>query len=353
MRTGRSQYIKLLDGSSKKLSTWDNVGREWKLTALGKKFYSKAVDRFTVLWPVKVQLTRINGSIFEREDWMPSTAIQSLGEIEVPRTISEDAQRARVAQIERTWRDAQPTIEGRKVLLSGYEAHLLDTTREIQFNKLSVSQQGDVEAVMHRPLREGRPWAFDGLDGICPESLEHTEGLCVSYQLSKHIRIKGNAPWTQQQVAEMLIHATESIYEDDPESPYDGDPSKIGFTAAAVTQLCRDLGVPVHIKWSGRKIESFTPEKSSYEAVALYIWGDHMFALEDGPAKRALIRERPSEATPQEKEVLASITRRTVPSFSTASPAINQTAKSVNMMNGMYTSVANVQQFERKKPGPV
>ena len=70
---------------------------------------------------------------------MPSTAIDALGEIEVPRTLSETEQRARVAQIERTWRDQQPTIEGEKVLLPGYETHVLDTTRPIQYNKLTVN----------------------------------------------------------------------------------------------------------------------------------------------------------------------------------------------------------------------
>ena len=67
-RGGRSQYIKLLDGTQRKISTWDNLNREWKLTKLGKTFYSKAVDRYTVLWPVRIMLTRFNGSIFERED---------------------------------------------------------------------------------------------------------------------------------------------------------------------------------------------------------------------------------------------------------------------------------------------
>ena len=132
VRKGRSQFIKLLDGTQKKISTWDNVQREWKLTALGKTFYAKAVDRYTVLWPVKIQLTRINGSILEREDWMPSTAIESLGEMEVPKNLGETAQRARVAQIERTWGEAQPTIDREKVLLSGYETHILDTSQEIQ-----------------------------------------------------------------------------------------------------------------------------------------------------------------------------------------------------------------------------
>ena len=63
---------------------------------------------------------------------MPSTASESLGEIEVPKSMSETAQRQRVAQIERTWRDQQPTIEGEKVLLAGYETHILDASREVQ-----------------------------------------------------------------------------------------------------------------------------------------------------------------------------------------------------------------------------
>ena len=72
-RKGRSQYSKLLDGMQKEVSTWDNVNREWKLTKLGTQFYSKAVDRYTIAWPVRIQLARIqpgryHGSIFERED---------------------------------------------------------------------------------------------------------------------------------------------------------------------------------------------------------------------------------------------------------------------------------------------
>ena len=43
---GRSQYIKLLDGSERKVSTWDNVNREWKLTALARTFFAKAIDCF-------------------------------------------------------------------------------------------------------------------------------------------------------------------------------------------------------------------------------------------------------------------------------------------------------------------
>ena len=48
IRRGRSQYIRLLDGSQKKISTWDSINRKWKLTVLGRQFYEKAVDKFTV-----------------------------------------------------------------------------------------------------------------------------------------------------------------------------------------------------------------------------------------------------------------------------------------------------------------
>ena len=100
--------------------------------------------------------------------------------------------------------------------MPGYETHVLDTSRPIQYNKLTVNQQGDVSATMHRPLRQGKPWAFHGLEGVSADSLEETDEQCVSYQLSKHIKIKGKgAPWTQQQIAEMLIHVTEQLYECD------------------------------------------------------------------------------------------------------------------------------------------
>ena len=77
--------------------------------------------------------------------------------------------------------------------------------------------------------------------------------------------------------------------------------SKIGFTAAAITQLCKELSVPIHIKWGGCKIESYTPEHTQYDAVALYIWGDHAFTVGDAAIKRAIIREPVSESKSQDR----------------------------------------------------
>lgn len=96
----------------------------------------------------------------------------------------------------------------------------------------------------------------------------------MSYQLAAHIRIKGEAPWTQQQITELLLQITSEIYEDE-ENHQDG------FTGAAIVQLCRELGFPVHIKWQGSKIARSTPERAEYEAVALYTWGDHLYTVDD------------------------------------------------------------------------
>ena len=82
-RAGRSLMIKLLDGSKRAVSRFDPVAKEFKPTVLGKKFFSNRKDRFTVLFPVTVDLTRKNGSIYSRTgDYMPSTAVD-LGEIEI------------------------------------------------------------------------------------------------------------------------------------------------------------------------------------------------------------------------------------------------------------------------------
>ena len=309
VRRGRSQYIRLLDGTQKKISTWDNINRSWKLTVLGKKFYGKAVDKYTVLWPVKIQLTRVNGSIYEREDWLPSTAIAELGEIEVPRNLPENEQRRQVAEKELAWRQQQPTApDGNRILISGYETHLTDVTdaRRVMYNKLSVNTQGDVEAAMHRPLREGCPWAFHGLEGIAEESLENTENQCVSYQLSRYIRLKGQQQFTQEHLIEILTTITEDMYAEDEDLR---DP-KVGFTCAAILQLCKEIEIPIHIKWGEHKILSYTPEKPQYDALAMYIWGDHCYTVADTSIKRTIVREPISEPSKAEEYILAKIGRK-------------------------------------------
>ena len=310
-RRGRSQYIRLLDGTSKKIATWNANKREWNLTQLGKTFYSKSVDKFIVLWPAKVQLTRINGSIFEKEDYLPSTAIAELGEIEVPRALLEEAQRQKVAQIEAAWRAQRPQIEGETVLLSGYESYILDTSRPITYHKQEVSIAGDVTTTLNRPLREGRPMRFHGFEGVSEDAYAETDGQCVSFQLAKHIRIKGrDASHTQEQIAEMLLHISEELYEES-DVYEDCDIIRTGFTAAAMVQLCKELNVPIHVKWQNCKIESFTPEKTQYESIAIHIWADHSYIVGSPLVKKAIAREPIQTPVPHPSEVLAKIGRST------------------------------------------
>ena len=107
-RKGRSLTIQLLDGSRKAVSRFDPVSKQFANTALGKRFYAQRKDRFNVLFPVSIDLTRKDGTIFTREgDWMPGSAV-SLGELEVSASLSEVAQRAEVKRQASAWISAQP-----------------------------------------------------------------------------------------------------------------------------------------------------------------------------------------------------------------------------------------------------
>ena len=67
-RAGRSLMIRLLDGSTKAVSRFDSVAREFKPTAIGRKFYANRKDRFTVLFPAQIDISRTDGSIFTRAE---------------------------------------------------------------------------------------------------------------------------------------------------------------------------------------------------------------------------------------------------------------------------------------------
>ena len=233
-RQGRSLVIRLLDGSKKAVSRFDAVGKAFVPTALGKKFYANRKDKYTVLFPATIDLTRTNGSIFSREgDYMPSTAVD-LGEIEVSAALSVPEQEAEVKRQALAWMARQPLISGERILLSGYETHRLDPSRQMQFNKLSYNATGEPSAIMHRPLTAGTPWSFP-FPGVCPEATEETEGECVAHQLARYIRIKGEAPFTKEELTTELLNASLELYEEDSENedlllcP--------GFTGAAIRKV--------------------------------------------------------------------------------------------------------------------
>ena len=298
-RKGRRMLIKTLDGGTRTVATWDNLKNEWLPTALGKRFYKNAKDKFTVLFPVNIDLTRTNGSIFTRQDWMPSTATD-LGELEVNRNLSEQEQITEVKRKVSEWMQRQPNMEGERILISGYETHRLDATQQIQYNKLSWNDAGtDAQAIMHRPLREGQPWQFP-FEGVSEDAYAETGDNCVSYQLAKHIKIKGKVAFTQEEVAKELLEISRRIYEEDPDND-PGDVPIVGYTAATIVELARGFNIPVHICWGSSKIDSFVPESSQYETVAIHIWGNHLFTVGDVTAKQAIARQKvhfPETASP-------------------------------------------------------
>lgn len=282
--------INTLDGSTRAVATCDNIQNEWTPTQLGKRSYENAKDKYTVLFPIHADLTRTGGSVFTRQDYLPSTAVD-LGEIEVNRNLTEQQQIAEVKRKVQGWMQSRPPIDGERILIARYETHRLETRQEIQYNRLSWNDAAtDATDVMHGPLREGHPLRFP-FDGISEDAYAKTKDNCVSHQFAKH---KKKTPFTQEEVAAELLEITRRIYEEDPDNgPYnDGDAPNVGYSAAAILELARGFSIPVHVMWVQSKIDSFVPERSQYETVALYIWGNHCFTVGTVSAKQAFARQK-------------------------------------------------------------
>ena len=90
---GRTETIKLRDGSRAAVRVFNAVKNEWRLTRLGKEFYSKQNDRWTVNIPVKVHHKHKNGTYYIRKAWVSSTSIAGLGELSFSSTLPEEQQR--------------------------------------------------------------------------------------------------------------------------------------------------------------------------------------------------------------------------------------------------------------------
>ena len=59
--------------------------------------------------------------------------------------------------------------------------------------------------------------------------------------------------------------------------------------------MCEGYGIPLHVRWGARKLESFVPEKSKYDTVVVTIWGDHLYLINEPGAKRAIVDEAPAK----------------------------------------------------------
>ena len=135
---------------------------------------------------------------------------------------------------------------------------------------------------------------------------------CISYQLAKHIKVKcREPPYTQQQIADSLLHITEELYEDYEDSPYENaEIMSVGFTAAAMVQLCRKLNDERHVTLLDKKISSFIPEKTEYESVAVHIYADHCYIVGDPSIRTSIAAKNICEPRPIEPTVLAQHIRR-------------------------------------------
>ncbi len=73
-RKGPKVQIKLLNVTTNAVRIWDGVNRQWRITALGKKYYKESTDRYVITFPVEQSLLRHNGSIWLDRSVLKSTA---------------------------------------------------------------------------------------------------------------------------------------------------------------------------------------------------------------------------------------------------------------------------------------
>ena len=161
-------------------------------------------------------LIRYNGSKWEVETVLESTALEAVGEITLPTLMPEEEQLAEVKRRALEYIASLPVDdEGRKVLVKGggsaAEATLIGNfPLEYKREEILIRPDGSltVSAVLHRPLRSAMPWSF-GFPGVCPEAYEETEDRCVPHQLEAVLKrtlgLKtSNMAWLFDEIAEEL-----------------------------------------------------------------------------------------------------------------------------------------------------
>ena len=101
------------------------------------------------------------------------------------------------------------------------------------------------------------------------------------------------------------MEITQTLYKNDPESPYDGE--IVGFTAAAIEILCKELGLCLHVKWGNSKIIAFTTE-SLYQPILMEIFSDHAYFLNAMP--KEFLKAEVEQVTCKDLELVAGIKRK-------------------------------------------
>ena len=132
---------------------------------------------------------------------------------------------------------------------------------------------------------------------MCEEAFEETNGQCVPYQLAKHLVRKGKPAFTQEELTSRLKIVTQRLYGDEGEVE--------GFTTAVVTELCKEIGCPIHVLWANCKIESYTPLRPKFDRICYLIYGDHCYLVDDPGTKQHIARLRLREPIAQGEFVVA------------------------------------------------
>ena len=124
--------------------------------------------------------------------------------------------------------------------------------------------------------------------------------------------------FSQEELANRLQDIADRMYKGDPDTPYlsekEGEVVEMscaedGVITAMVTELCRSLECPIHTVWNSCKIESYTPQRTSYETVCFEIRGDHAYYISDSHTKQHIARSRLTEPVPQNQEILGKLRR--------------------------------------------
>lgn len=320
-RRGVRVQASLIDGQKVTVRTWDGVRRQWRFTKAGQEYYKDSKDRYVVSFPVK-EVHIVDGAVVWEKDTVLQSTATPLGEIALPTLMPDDEQLAEVKRRAQAYIDGlpeEPGLDGKIFKLANqYNVAMLDTSRQIEYNKEHIDIRPDgestVSAVLHRPLR-GEILDF-GFAGVCPEAYQDSGNRCVQKQLEALTRC--------QHLERDMDDIFQELYgKDHDDNPYvieteDGAIERqgwreAGITCAMVHAFAVRHSLPVHILWNKNKILSYRPQTADGSSLCLYVFGDHAFFISDPHTKSVLARMKTSKPEPSPEAVLAILHKSDVP----------------------------------------
>jgi len=323
VRRGSRLQIPLLDGQRSTLRTWDGRRRRWNFTKTGKEFYKNSLDRFVVTIPVIQTLVRTKNkdrSIYTTDTSVLKSTATPLGEISLPTLMPDEEQLAEVKRRAQAYLDSLPEADGHKVIFQGGGSEatsVLDPSRPLEYNKESISVLPDgsynVEALLHRPLRDAKPWMF-GFAGVCPEAYDQTESNCVVHQM---VAVMQESLSLRESDLETYFDVIfEELYpagsEDNPYEIEQEDGTferrgwhEAGVTCAMIEAFGREHSLAVHVLWGETKVASYVPAEPRVTSLCLYVYGDHAFFASDPHTKSTIAKMKTSKPQVRPDIVLA------------------------------------------------